>query len=249
MQTIHNNMKIPNKIKNDNNKKAKKFYKIMNDAHLQKYKAENFNGDRIFNFSFSRVNLLNSIIKDEYTLETEYLMKLNHLSVNCSIMYKCGNMNNTKSQLRVIQYNKETDTLDADPVGNLGFTLDRPDLFLCKLDKYYKGEKETMFLNSTLCNIKTLDIYLTNVGSVYKFCFEVYNLVDAKYINTVDKALVDELLLIGDKPLNTAQNVYDYICIAVKFWNCRINYINNNFLNPKNEFKLIELEDVINKRN
>lgn len=241
MQTTHNNMKIPNELKDDSNEDAFNFYKIMNDFHLQNHESENFNGDRIFNFSSDRIILLNSIIKDEYTLDTEYLTDLNHLSVNCSIMFKCGNMNNTKSQLRVIQFNKETNTLDADPVGNFGYKLDRPDLFLCMLEKYYKGEKESLFLNSTLPNIKDLDEYLNEVESVENFCLEVYNLDDKK--------LVDELLLIGNKPLNTAQNVFDYICIAVKFWNCRINYINDNFLEPENKFNLIVLNEVIKKRN
>lgn len=245
MRSDNNHIKtIPSKLKSDKTQEddAEVFYRFMNEEHLKNHSYEDFSGDRIFNFSKEKIMLLRGIIdkEGEYELNKEILKELNLQSVNCSIILKTGNMNNSKANNRIIFRNPISKQITGDPVSNRGSKLDRPDIFIHMLNEFYKKDNLSIFSHSTNVNSKYLNKYLKDVGDVYKYCKEIYNLENKHFVNRV----ID----MGKRSLNNSENIYLYIKLAVDFWNCRIRYINSHINREDVKISEIELDKTIKRK-
>lgn len=202
------------KPQNDSDQTAWKFYKSFygnklttNDKnrHLT-YKdiSIDVNGDVCFNVKLQpqkRYTLLGSIVKKEdcFSRLKELLDSLLYSPINISILPKTGGLNTVKGQ----------------------FTCDRFDSFIWLINAYYHGLRAPIVnrgtKNSYISNQSKLADFLDKIGSTEKFCHLFYGVNDDE--------LIEELIASGVNDISTPNEFYNYLQLAIKFWNARINVL------------------------
>jgi len=154
-------------------------------------------------------------------LEECHLMHYNKL--NFSIMLRTGGMNNFKGQV----YFEE---------GNIKYkkgewhkyAFDRLDTFIYCLNEFFEGTENSLILDgSTFTNRPYLKRFLETFENIYDYCRIIYFIDEVRF--------VDELIKNGNKPIETVDDLKQYMDLAIKFWEIKRNNIksilNNNILN------------------
>lgn len=204
------------RIEKDFDERAKEFYNAYYPGRIEEadkkdkyYFVHNkveilIKGDTCFNLSLHLKNskkwtLFGSIIKDEEKSELDFLEntleKLRYSPMNISIMPQTGGLNNIKQS-----------------IGN-----DRFDTFIWLMNQYYTG-LEVLILNAGSKNMhienrKRLKKFLDSYDDVYDYCKDIYG-IDTGYVN--------KLIKHGKKPIISPTDYYEYIELALEFWEKRM---------------------------
>lgn len=117
-----------------------------------------------------------------------------HKLFNFSFMPITGGMNSKKGILR---YN-------GDGVAE-SKVLDRFDVFINELDRYYK-EEESRLLSSY--NRDALAWYLSNFSDVYEYFKDIYLIENPEFVN--------KIIQLGSKPISNPQQVFNYMKLALE---------------------------------
>lgn len=189
--------------------KCKRYYIKINKEEQPEFRNEypkfKIAGDCDFNFNDKKVDLFKKFLLEE---DIPLLMEChnNHHELwNFSFMPISGAMNNKKGCLKCIT----DESQDSVP-------YDRPDLLVCELDRYYKGEPTRIF---SRFNKDALKWYLSNFSDVYDYCKDIY-LID-------DKSFVDRLIESGKQPIDSRNRALEYMKLANEFWNIKKNKLKN----------------------
>lgn len=172
-------------------------------------------GDIIFNFSTSsngksRYDLLKKYIEEinDDDLKNIYLKKLDYCKnhncdpENCALMPKTGNLQGAKQ----------------------GIGYDRGDTYIWSLNEYFENGVEIIFNHATYQNKLILISYLETLRkpgknkSIYNYCKLFFNIIDTR--------LIDELIELGSKTIDSELRARRYIDLALKFWEKRNKYFN-----------------------
>ena len=158
-------------------------------------------GDVCFNLKLKNgkfFTLYGSIIEKEELFNelNEQLEKVRYSPMNISIMPKNGGLNNIKKSF-----------------GN-----DRFDSFGLLLSEYYAGKKVPIInggtVNSKIGNRLSLASFLDSYSTVYEYFKDFYGIEDKQFIDKIVEA--------GRHLITTKKNFVEYIELAVKFWQCRL---------------------------
>ncbi len=158
-------------------------------------------GDVCFNLKLKNgkfFTLYGSIIEKDEVFDrlNEQLEKVRYTPMNISIMPKTGGLNNIKKSF-----------------GN-----DRFDSFGYLLSEYYAGNKVPIInggtVNSKIGNRLLLARFLDSYSTVYEYFKDFYGIEDKQFINEIVEA--------GSHWITTKENFFEYIELAVKFWQCRL---------------------------
>lgn len=193
-------------------KNKRKYAMIRKNVSLDdNAKKMQISGDIIFNFSSkgfkgqSRYDILKKYIKEieEDVLRDVYITKLNNCCKynynieNCALIPKQGNLQNAKQG-----------------IGN-----DRGDTFIWALDEYFENGVEILLNHGTYENKKILKSFLETIRkpgkheSTYNYC--------KLFFNITDKRLIDDLIELGSKTIDSELRARRYIDLALKFWEKR----------------------------
>ena len=163
-------------------------------------------GDVCFNLNIKNgkfFTLYGSIIREDknFGYLDEYLQKIRYSPMNISIMPKTGGLNNIKKN-----------------VGN-----DRFDIFASLLWQYYNNQKAPI-INSGARNMLIgqrvlLSEFLDSYMDVYDFFKDVYGL---------NESFTKEMVEKGRYTIVSKSDFYEYISLALRFWNIRIRQKNIN---------------------
>lgn len=208
------NLYIPKDLEEIDDKKRPFVIAKENAPFSENAKLMRISGDVIFNFSTSgrkgqsRYDILKKYIleiKDE-DLKTIYLEKLSYCAShnkepeNCALMPQTGNL----------QYIKQG-------IGN-----DRGDTYIWVLNEYFENGLEIIFNHSSYENKPVLVEYLESIRksgkkqSIYNYCKLFYNISDTR--------LIDELIELGSKTIDSELRARKYIDLALSFWSKRKEY-------------------------
>lgn len=172
-------------------------------------------GDVCFNLNLKNVRfytLYGSIImEDEVFDELNELFKIIRYSpMNVSIMPKTGGLNNIKNA-----------------IGN-----DRFDTFACLLSHYYDDYKVPIInggaINMTIGQRLLLAKFLDSYCSVFDYFEDIYG---------IEESFTTDLIVYGSHLITTKEQFFEYVKIALRFWNDRINqekiinYLDDNEIN------------------
>lgn len=219
------------KPQNDSDQTAWKFYKSFygnklttNDKnrHLTYNDISiDVNGDVCFNVKLQpqkRYTLLGSIVKNEDCFDQlkELLDSLLYSPINISILPKTGGLNTVKGQ----------------------FTCDRFDSFIWLINAYYNGLRAPIVnrgtKNSYISNQSILADFLNKIGSTEEFCHLFYGVNDDE--------LIEELIASGVNDISTPNEFYNYLQLAIKFWNARINVLKQKKESSNNDISFYEVQ-------
>lgn len=92
---------------------------------------------------------------------------------------------------------------------------DRLDTFVWCLDEHYKYNKTILFNHCAAVYMDKLESFLTLFDSAEDYCRCIYN---------ISTELTRLLIKSGSQPINTPQRVKEYITLANKFWDERVEY-------------------------
>lgn len=157
-------------------------------------------GDCDFNFNDKKVELYRKLLLKEDMPLLKKCHEFHYQLCNFSFMPITGGMNNTKGCLRCFV---------GDTRENIA--LDRFDLFIRELDKYYKGEESWIL---SRYNKDALSWYLSNFKDVYQYCADVYFIED--------RELVDRFILSAEMPIVNRENAVKYMELALEYWGMRM---------------------------
>ena len=158
-------------------------------------------GDVCFNLKFKNGKnhtLYSSIIKDDKEIDRLYslLDEIRYSPMNISIMPRKGGLNNIKNA-----------------IGNNRF-----DTFARLLSIYYDGDKVPIInggaVNMYIEQRLSLERFLDSYSSVYDYFNDIYG---------IEEELITDLVVAGKCLITTKEQLYNYIEIALRFWNSRIN--------------------------
>lgn len=165
--------------------------------------------------------LIESDVKIMKAQKMEYLDRLKkcndmHYSMeNFSLMLVTGGLNNKKGS----------------------FSQDRIDIFISRLDNYFKirtemNFKHELFANATAKNhdndlkekntnkLKTiLYQYFMLFSDIYDYCSKIYRISNKKF--------VDQLIESGEKPIITGEDVNNYMNLAITYWETKANLLSS----------------------
>lgn len=195
--------------------KKRPFATIKENTSLsENAKLMKISGDVIFNFSTrgykgqSRYDILKKYIEEisDKDLKMIYLKKLDYCAnhnfepENCALMPQTGNLQIVKQG-----------------IGN-----DRGDTYIWVLNEYFENGLEIIFNHSSYENKPVLVEYLESLRksgkkqSIYNYCKLFYNISDTR--------LIDELIELGSKTIDSELRARKYIDLALSFWNKRKEY-------------------------
>ena len=158
-------------------------------------------GDVCFNFTLKNgkfFTLYGSIIRDDEVFSSlnEQLEKVRYSPMNISIMPKTGGLNNIKKT-----------------IGN-----DRFDAFARLLSHYYVGNQVPIInggaINMTIEQRLLLSKFLDSYSSVYDYFEDIYG---------ISSFVTKDLVIAGSRLITTKDHFFEYINMAVTFWNDRLN--------------------------
>lgn len=176
-------------------KKCKRWYiKLKDDIELKKeFPRFKMSGDCIFNFNEKKVNILSKYINTKEGLELLAYCKAHHHSFeNFAFMPITGGMNNQKGRQ----------------------VLDRPDIHVNEISKYFKNEDSNIFSNAR-GNRKALEWYLSLFeNSITDYFCKVYLIDDEDFIFNCFLPFADIKVCDGNSAIQ-------YMKLAKMFWEKR----------------------------
>lgn len=175
---------------------CKRWYiKLRGDLDIShKFPKFKMAGDCIFNFNSKKVELFKKWIgnSDEGYKLLEKCAEKHHSFENFAFMPITGGMNNQKGK----------------------HLLDRPDIHINELKKYFAGEENTILSNSR-GNKEALKWYLSIFEKdIYKYFSMVYLIEDREFID-------EEFLPFSNTIVNDENSAIQYMQLALKFWSKR----------------------------
>lgn len=185
-------------------------------------------GDVCFNISLKRgkyFTLFGSIVKDINNLISSEFDRnveiLRYSPMNISITPKKGGLNNIKKS-----------------IGN-----DRFDTFVWLMDLYYKGIRVPIInsgvINMDIKNKKILAEFLDSYDSVNEYFNDIYGL---------ESDFIDKLKKSGEKEITTKDSFFEYICLALEFFELRLSqYKIKNYINDEEKKYYTDAIDDIKK--
>lgn len=171
-------------------------------------------GDCCFNFNNNKIKKFNRFTENNKDIENllESIKKaLHHSPLNFALMPINGSMNNIKGD------------------GIQG--LDRFDTFISALDLYFENKGNPIA-------IKLIAEFETSQNSLVPFLewidsFENYLklfypelLIDDRKEYNDKKTLLEKLIESGVQPINATDRVIEYIELAIRFWEAKLDYYN-----------------------
>jgi len=161
--------------------------------------TDRLGGETDFNFNEEKYKYMKRIIGNNVdALKTLEVCKDNHHRLaNFSLIQGMGNLQGFKGRNR----------------------LDRLDVFIYKLDKYFKSCSSEVLDCSTSENQYLLIKYLDNFVDIYDYVKRIYFIED--------KYFVEKIIKQGKLPINTEIDVIRYMNLAQEFWKYKIDYFNN----------------------
>ena len=163
-------------------------------------------GETDFNFNEEKYGEFLAILEDELSASDllpvvdalNYCRGRHHSLVNFSLMQAMGNMQGCKGRDR----------------------FDRLDKFIYLLNEYFCGRKNLPSDSRRLAkeNIKSLEDYLSpfkerGEDGIYDYCNKIYLIEDRSFINRLIKK--------GNVPIESAEDVIEYMISAQEFWNLK----------------------------
>lgn len=180
----------------ETSKNCKRWYiKLRSDEDISReYPKFKMAGDCIFNFNDKKIKILSEIIGNDK--EGNALLKecaeRHHSFENFAFMPITGGMNNQKGRQ----------------------VLDRPDIHVVEIQKYFEGKESTIFSNAR-GNKKALEWYLSIFEKkINKYFKEVYLIEGEDFIKT-------EFLPFANIVIDEKNSAIQYMKLAMKFWNKR----------------------------
>lgn len=124
-----------------------------------------------------------------------------HTPSNLCLFPRSGGLNNLKGQLCV--------NGNGQIARSARCSLDRPDTFLCALNRFYRCGEEMVLAVSTRENRECLRAWLRDFDDVYDFSRRVYR---------IDRRLTDRMLENGLRGIGSPAALKAYMDIAEQFW-------------------------------
>ncbi len=132
--------------------------------------------------------------------------KMHHAHVNLSLMQSWGNLQRVKSEP------KENELENNGKAKAL--PLDRPDVFLCKLNEFYKTDPECRKLPWLRLGYRSpLHGYLERFSDIYDYCTKVYLLRGDS-----GRKLVDKMVDNGRRAIVSKEDLGRFMDLALAFW-------------------------------
>lgn len=181
----------------DTDQKCKRWYiTLKKDIEASNdYPKFKMAGDCIFNFNDKKAEMF-KIWVNESEEGISLLSKCrerHHKFENFAFMPITGGMNNQKGKRQ---------------------SLDRPDIHISELQKYFNSEESKIF-NNARCNKEALEWYLSIFEkNIYKYFNWIYliddrDFIDKKFLPFANKEIVDE------------NSAFQYMNLAIDFWDLR----------------------------
>lgn len=180
---------------NETSEKCKRWYiKLRDDIEQKKFFPKfKMAGDCIFNFNQKKVEILRKYLTENKNRELLLECAERHHSYeNFAFMPITGGMNNQKGQQK----------------------LDRPDIHVNEINKYFNNENSTIF-NNARGNAQALKWYLSLFeNDIMKYIREVYLIDDEKFI-------FDVFLPFANTVVCNEETAVEYMKLAKAFWEKR----------------------------
>ncbi|WP_341323589.1 hypothetical protein NSQ62_08975 [Solibacillus sp. FSL H8-0523] len=194
-------------------------------------------GDCSFNFNPIKEKCFKSIIGDNQNVldQLAECCKMHHSLYNFDLMPVTGGLNNMKGKLKYGGKNKIVKVHMSRNAPKNGH-LDRLDTYIYFLDfsmsrmkelkdcrdlkmigEFYNNSIFTFSMNTE--NFSLLYEIIGNYSSIYSYCETFYNLKDKKFI--------DKLITNGGKPIETVEDVKNYMDLANEFWRIKKQFLEN----------------------
>lgn len=177
-------------------------------------------GETDFNFNDKKYEIFLKILFKDYKRDKtkfyENLSKLkdcnkmHHTLANFSLTQVVGNMQGFKSKGLCLTNGKNE-------------WLDRLDTFIYMLNEFYNKDlgnrnEDIIIKNAGPYNGGELLNYLNGFNSIFDYCEKVYFIKDK---------LVNKLIALGSKEINTGERVVEYMDLALDFWKERVEFLLN----------------------
>lgn len=187
-----------NYVDQSSNNENNRLFALRNDTKI--FNAENnltyigasyrYGGECDFNFNEKKCELFNQLIgNDSYAIRRLEACKANHHSlINFSLIQAMGNMQGFKGANR----------------------YDRLDVFINKLDQYFRGVSNDIVGFASEANRPYLVDYLNEFKDIYDYCQTIY------FIDSIE--FVDEIIKQGALPIDNCRDVIRYMNLADEFW-------------------------------
>lgn len=181
--------------------KCKRWYIKISEKQTElkkKYPQFKMAGDCDFNFNTKKVAIFEKMLgeSNEGRMLLECCKNNHHKLFNFSFMPITGGMNSKKGILR---YNGD-EVAESKP-------LDRFDIFINELDRYYKIGETRLF---SRYNRDALAWYLSNFSNVYEYFKDIYLIDNPEFVNKIIQS--------GSKPISNPQQVLNYMKLASEYW-------------------------------
>lgn len=179
----------------ETNTQCKRWYIKLKDGIEQKNNFPKFKiaGDCIFNFNQKKVDILKNYIKTKEGLGLlDYCAEHHYSFENFAFMPITGGMNNQKGRQ----------------------VLDRPDIHINEINKYFKNESSTIFSNAR-GNKKALEWYL----SLFEKNIKTY--IEKVYLIDDEEFIFKRFLPFSDIIVCDENTAIQYMKLAKTFWEKR----------------------------
>lgn len=118
-----------------------------------------------------------------------------------------------------------------------GIANDRIDTFIWALDQYYRGKSNLLMNYASFENAKVLKKYLNIFENANDYCQVIYHINDS---------LVDELIASGIRTLDKAENIVNYMNLAIKFWKEKIMFFRKHE-KIQSDIQVVHELDILDK--
>lgn len=177
-------------------------------------------GECDFNFNSNKKRLFEEILKGNSSTkkleeQLEKCCSMHHNKLNFSVMPTTGGMNDFKG----LVYFENGEIQYKEDGWNKG-AHDRLDTFVYCLNELFTNKNELVLSCSTECNKICLKEYLNTFTDIYDYCRKIYFIDNREFVKRLIKN--------GSKPINNADDLKEYMDIAIEYWKIKdsnINYI------------------------
>lgn len=159
-------------------------------------------GETDFNFNEQKSIYLMQILKQKKVRhkdveKLQFCQNNYHSVVNFSLMPATGAMGNFKGSEK----------------------FDRLDCFICSLNEFYINGNYQVLSKAKGRNKEYLLNYLNLFDDIYDYCRKIYFMEDREF--------VDRIIMNGQKPLKSREDVVRYMNLAIDYWNRKESYLKN----------------------